>query len=115
MSDNTTQPEPDPKTLAGFIECTDKSLAAWARRVESTEDIRMALAYGKLVALYEMNQIADRYDEDPRFMTVATAWAAGTLALIPRRDASRFRRMLERARAESPETYEGGSPPCSTT
>lgn len=115
MNENIRQPEPDPTTPVGFIAYTDRALAAWADRVESTEDLRMAIAYGQLLALFELGAIADRFEGPKPFVDIAELWAAGYLARASRRDAVRFPRMIERARAESPETHEGGSPPCSTT
>ncbi len=93
-------------TFARFLEFTDPAVAEWSRRVSMTDDILMALAMGRLEAFHQMGQIADQYSEDPRFMTVATAWVAGYLALARRRNSCRFRPLLERARTTSTEEME---------
>ncbi len=100
--------EEEPETFAAFLQETDPSLAEWARRVQSSEDVRLAINYGELHALYNLGEIGRRYMEEPPLVDIMAIWAAGYLALIRRRDACRFRRLLERSRAETDERNEGG-------
>ena len=64
-------------------------------------DIRLAIAYDQLSALWEPDEIARRYEMGPPLVDITTEWVAGYFTLARRRDAVRFRSMLERPRASS--------------
>lgn len=98
---------PEPIVPAGsflaFVRDTDPSLFAWQQSAESNEDIRLAMAYGEICAMYKLFE----YDrESPGLMLRygVGRFLAEYHALRRRRDSMRFVRAIVRARATNDET-----------